>query len=88
VSLDAALQRLNHALTRLEDAVERRVEAEEATAGHAVEVQALADDRARLAQELDESFMRYAHIQTANKDASRRLDQAMETIRLVLGPKT
>ena len=88
MSLDAALQRLIQALSRLEDAVERRVEADDAVAGHAIEVQALAEDRARLAQELDESFVRYAQVQTANKDASRRLDQAMETIRLVIGPKS
>ena len=77
MTLDAALQRLSQALTRLEDAVERRLEADDAVAGHAIEVQALAEDRARLAQELDESFARYAQIQTANKDASRRLDQAI-----------
>ena len=88
VTLDAALQRMNQALTRLEDAVEQRLEADDAVAGHAIEVQALAEDRARLAQELDQSFARYAQVQTANKDASRRLDQAMETIRLVLGPKS
>ena len=85
--LDTVLLRLTQALARLEDAVERRLEADEAVAGHAIEVQALAEDRARLAQELDDSFVRYAQIQSANKDASRRLDQAMETIRLVLGPK-
>jgi hypothetical protein len=87
VPLDTVLLRLTQALARLEDAVERRLEADEAVAGHAIEVQALAEDRARLAQELDDSFVRYAQIQSANKDASRRLDQAMETIRLVLGPK-
>ena len=85
--LDTVLLRLTQALARLEDAVERRLEADDAVAGHAIEVQALAEDRARLAQELDDSFVRYAQIQSANKDASRRLDQAMETIRLVLGPK-
>ena len=85
--LDTVLLRLTQALARLEDAVERRLEGDEAVAGHAIEVQALAEDRARLAQELDDSFVRYAQIQSANKDASRRLDQAMETIRLVLGPK-
>lgn len=87
MSLDTVLLRLTQALARLEDAVERRLEADEAVAGHAIEVQALAEDRARLAQELDDSFVRYAQIQSANKDASQRLDQAMETIRLVLGPK-
>ena len=50
VPLDTVLLRLTQALARLEDAVERRLEADDAVAGHAVEVQALAEDRARLAR--------------------------------------
>ncbi|MDQ0472019.1 DUF4164 domain-containing protein [Labrys wisconsinensis] len=83
-SLDTALQRLAAALSRIEDAVERRIEADRVGASREVEVQALSDDRARLAQELDESFARCARAEAANRDVSRRLDQAIDTIRTVL----
>lgn len=87
MSLDSALHRLSQALSRLEDAAERRIEVDEAGAGRALEVQALAEDRDRLAQELDRSFARQAQIQTSNRDVARRLDQVMDTIRQVLGPR-
>ena len=86
-SLDAALQRLAASLARLEDAVERRLDGDRAHAGHDVEVQALSDDRARLASELDESFARAARLESANRDVAQRLDQAIETIRTVLEPQ-
>lgn len=86
-SLDAALQRLSAALARIEDAVERRIEADRTGASREIEVQALSDDRARLAQELDDSFARFARVEAANRDVSRRLDQAIDTIRTVLEPE-
>jgi hypothetical protein len=86
-SLDAALERLAASLARLEDAVERRLDGDRALAGHGVEVQALSDDRARLAGELDDSFARLAELQSANRDVSRRLGEAIETIRAVLEPQ-
>lgn len=82
--LDTALGRLGAALARLEDAFERRTEADRAAAGHDVEVQALSDDRARLAQELDDSFARAARLETANRDVSRRLDEAIDSIRVIV----
>jgi hypothetical protein len=82
--LDVALQRLSTALGRLEDAVERRREADRAHVAREVEAQALNEDRARLASELDESFARVSRLETANRDVSRRLDAAMDTIRSVL----
>lgn len=87
-SLDAALQRLAQSLSRLEDAVERRLDGDRAYSGRDVEVQALSDDRARLAGELDESFARAERLESANRDVSKRLDQAIETIRAVLEPQT
>jgi hypothetical protein len=86
-SLDAALERLAASLARLEDAVERRLDGDRAFAGHDVEVQALSDDRARLAGELDDSFARLARLETANRDVSRRLGEAIDTIRAVLEPQ-
>ena len=82
--LESALQRLAASLVRLEDAVERRLDGDRAYAGRDVEVQALSDDRARLAGELDESFARASRLETANHDVSRRLDSAIATIRTVL----
>jgi hypothetical protein len=41
-------------------------------------------DRSRLAQELDASEARAERLQDANKEVSRRLVTAMETIRAVL----
>ena len=82
--LEAALQRLAASLTRLEDAVERRLDGDRAYSGRDVEVQALSDDRARLAGELDESFARASRLEIANRDVSKRLDSAIATIRTVL----
>ena len=83
-SVEAALARLEAAMSKLEDVVERRIEADRALSGKDVEVQALSDDRSRLAEELDASYARFARLETANRDVSKRLDQAIDTIRLVL----
>ncbi len=82
--LDNALQRLAAALARLEDAVERRRESDRVHAAREIEAQALNEDRARLAGELDEAFARAARLENANRDVSRRLDAAMDAIRTVL----
>lgn len=87
LSVESALQRLNEALARLEEAAEHRVELDLTIAGHGIEVQALTEDRSRLARELDASYSRYATLETANRDVSRRLDQAMESLRHVLEPQ-
>jgi hypothetical protein len=47
-------------------------------------VQRMNADRARLAQELDNSEARGERLEEANKEVSRRLVTAMETIRAVL----
>ena len=48
------------------------------------EVQRMNADRARLAHELDNSEARAERLEEANKEVSRRLVTAMETIRAVL----
>jgi len=83
-SLDAALERFAAALSRIQDAVESRVEGERANAGRDVEVQALSDDRARLAGELDEAFARSSRLEAASQEVGQRLDRAIDTIRHVL----
>jgi exonuclease VII small subunit len=86
-SVEAALERLEAAVSKMEDVVERRIEADRVHAGRDIEVQALSDDRSRLADELDASYARFARLETANREASQRLDQAIDTIRLVLSPQ-
>ena len=86
-SVEAALERLEAAVSKMEDVVERRIEADRVHAGREVEVQALSDDRSRLAGELDASYARFVRLETANREVSQRLDQAIDTIRLVLSPQ-
>ncbi len=87
MSVEAALQRLNAALAQLEEVADHRAELDRTIAGHRIEVQALSEDRSRLAMELDASYARFSTVETANRDVSRRLDQAMDSIRNVLEPQ-
>ena len=80
----SALESLNKALSRLENAVDGRVEKEHDFADAEEEVQRLNADRSRLAQELDQSEDRATRLEDANREVSRRLVTAMETIRAVL----
>ena len=80
----AALESLNKALTKLENAVDGRIDKETDFSDAAEEVQGLNSDRSRLAQELDQSENRAVRLEEANKEVSRRLVTAMETIRAVL----
>jgi Domain of unknown function (DUF4164) len=86
-SVDAALERLEAAVSKMEDVVERRIEADRVHSGRDVEVQALSDDRSRLADELDATYARFARLETANREVSQRLDRAIDTIRLALSPQ-
>lgn len=82
--VDAALIALRQAITGLENAVDVRFEV--AREGREVEgeVRRVHADRARLAQELDESQFRANRLEEVNREVSRRLVTAMETIRAVL----
>jgi hypothetical protein len=82
--LDAAMDRLGAAIDALEGVVERRLGRERQVAGMEAQVQALGIDRARLAAELDHATYRADGLETASRDVSRRLTNAMETIRVVL----
>jgi hypothetical protein len=68
----------------LEEAVAIRLEHEQDFTETEAEVQRMNADRARLAQELDKSEARAERLEDANKEVSRRLVAAMETIRAVL----
>ena len=79
-----ALESLNRALTKLENAVDGRIDKEKDFSDAEEEVQRLNSDRSRLAQELDQSESRAERLEEANREVSRRLVTAMETIRAVL----
>ena len=84
LTLKQVLERLGKAISALEAAAERRIENDQVYAESEEEVQRLNADRARLAQELDNSETRGERLSNANHEVSRRLVTAMETIRAVL----
>ncbi len=83
-TLKEVIGRLVRAIESLENAVAMRLEQEQDYAEAEAEVQRMNADRARLAQELDGSEARAERLEDANKEVSRRLVTAMETIRAVL----
>lgn len=83
-TLREVIGRLGRAIDALDDAVAARLDREQDYAEAEAEVQRLNADRARLAQELDSSEARGDRLEEANKEVSRRLVTAMETIRAVL----
>lgn len=82
--LDQAIDRLENALKALEDAVVDGNERPCDTNELEEEIQRMNADRTRLAQELDTSESRAERLEQANKEVSRRLITAMETIRAVV----
>jgi len=82
--IDDALERLANAVALLEGAVEGRIEGAEAVSSLEGELHRLGTDRSRLAQSLDAAEARSARLEEANREVSRRLVAAMETIREVL----
>lgn len=83
-AVQAALKRLDASLTALEAAVERRLEHDRSVAGFDDELARMGEDRSRLAQDLDQEKARAARLEETNREVSRRLVAAMETIRSVI----
>ena len=79
-----AIEGLRKAVAALENAVDARFERERDRAEVDGEVRRVNVDRARLAQELDQSEFRANRLEEVNREVSRRLVTAMETIRAVL----
>lgn len=79
-----AVRQLEAALQSLEYAVERRLSQSAGADGLAEEVRMLTADRAELAETLDQAEARAAKLEQLNRDAARRLDAAIATIREVL----
>ena len=83
-TIEAALRQLDDAIGRLDAAVSRRIAAEGDLADLTEQFARMEEDRARLAQDLDEEAARAGRLEDANKEVSRRLVTAMESIRGVL----
>ena len=82
--LAAALARLNKALESLDNAVEANLESSRSPATAGEEMQRMSEDRAKLARYLDSSEHRANRLEETNREVSRRLVAAMETVRNVL----
>ncbi|AQT48350.1 DUF4164 domain-containing protein [Bartonella sp. B10834G6] len=82
--LDQAINRLENALKTLENAVVNDNKDSYDTSELEEEIQRMNADRSRLAQALDTSESRAERLEQANKEVSRRLITAMETIRTVV----
>lgn len=82
--LATALARLNKALESLDNAVSSSLESGVAAASTSEEIQLMAEDRSRLARDLDSSEDRAKRLEETNREVSRRLVAAMETVRNVL----
>ena len=82
--LDGAVSRLNTAIGGLERAVEKRVGTDRTLSGLEGQIQRLGEDRSRLAGEFDTQKTHSNTLEEANREVSRRLVSAMESIRTVL----
>lgn len=84
LSLEVALNELTGALSALDDAVEKQLERRECTDRIDAEMQQILVDRSNLAQKLNIAEKRSERLESVNQEVSRRLVNAMETIRSVL----
>ncbi|AMM85450.1 DUF4164 domain-containing protein [Martelella sp. AD-3] len=82
--LQNALEALEKALSGLESAVDARTEKLQNREDLENEVRIVHEDRAGLARELDQAQFRANRLEEVNREVSRRLVTAMETIRSVL----
>ena len=79
-----AIDELRQALGELDRAIDMRFERERDSAELEGEVRRVHTDRQRLGHELDQSEFRANRLEEVNREVSRRLVTAMETIRAVL----
>lgn len=83
-TVKAAIGDLQAAVRNLESAIDVRFDRERDQGEVEGEVRRINVDRSRLAQELDQSQFRANRLEEVNREVSRRLVTAMETIRAVL----
>jgi len=79
-----AIEALRDALGELDRAIDMRFERERDSSEMEQEIRRVHADRSRLAQDLDQSEFRANRLEEVNREVSRRLVTAMETIRAVL----
>ncbi len=84
ISLNEAMQRLGRALDRLEASALRRADGARAAALSEEAMTLLRQDRAQLANDLDQALARIAHLEEACAGASKRVDHAIQSVRNVL----
>lgn len=83
--VESAATRLDHALQRLESAVDSLFEKTGDPVLLRKELHAMMDDRARLAEQLDESLAREKELQALADEASEALGSAIAEVRAALG---
>jgi len=83
-TMNAALSEMRSAIAGLENAIDMRIERQRENGEVEGEVRRVHADRSKLAQELDQSEFRANRLEEVNREVSRRLVTAMETIRAVL----
>lgn len=77
-TIEVAAKRLQSAIAALELATKRRSVSEGAIDNLQGEIQALSEDRSKLAHELDQVRARNAQLERVNEEVSRRLSRATE----------
>ena len=83
-AVDHAVRRLNDALDALDAVMELRLEADRRRGMLAEEVHDFSMDRSRLAAELDNVQAHSRALETTNREAARRHDEAMFVIRDII----
>lgn len=82
--MDAALRRLDAALDALETAVDRAASDSREREALQDQLQSYGSDRSRLAADLERMRVRSSDLEAANREVSRRLEHAVDSIRAVL----
>ncbi|SDR32753.1 DUF4164 domain-containing protein [Pseudovibrio sp. Tun.PSC04-5.I4] len=82
--LDKALDRITASITKLEGALHRGMSRDRSINALENDLQRIGEDRTQLASKLDQAEARGSRLEDVNKDVSRRLVAAMESIRTVL----
>ena len=82
--LPTAVSRLAKSLESLDKLIDQRIQRETVLVDAEAEVQRIGADRVRLAESLDKAEERNQRLDSVNREVSRRLVDAMESIRAVL----
>jgi cell division FtsZ-interacting protein ZapD len=82
--VDQAVKRVMDALDALDAAMELRLEDDRRRGTLTEQVHVFNIDRSRLASELDEARARARDLEISNREAVRRIDDAMSAIRAVI----